>query len=53
MTGIAVAWESLFLFDLAIFTLTLHKTYRERRHNRVTTSRNDIVSLVMRDGEFY
>ncbi|PIL27660.1 hypothetical protein GSI_10812 [Ganoderma sinense ZZ0214-1] len=51
--GIAVAWESLFLFDCTIFSLTLFKTLRERRRNPVTSGRRDIVSLVMRDGALY
>ncbi|KAI1798048.1 hypothetical protein LXA43DRAFT_1106377 [Ganoderma leucocontextum] len=46
----AVAWESLFLFDCTVFSLTLFKTFRERRRNPVTSGRHDIVSLVMRDG---
>lgn len=50
LVGIAVAWESLFLFDCTIFSLTLFKTLRERRRNPVTSGRRDIVSLVMRDG---
>ncbi|TFK87514.1 hypothetical protein K466DRAFT_586327 [Polyporus arcularius HHB13444] len=49
-TGIAVSWESLFLFDLTIFSLTLFKTLQARRRNPVTIGRNDILSLVMRDG---
>ncbi|KAI0702017.1 hypothetical protein C8T65DRAFT_655718 [Cerioporus squamosus] len=55
MTAIrlAVAWESLFLFDLTIFCLTLFKTWKTRRRNPVTIARNDIISLVMRDGALY
>ncbi|KAM5533553.1 hypothetical protein V8D89_012769 [Ganoderma adspersum] len=49
----AVAWESLFLFDCTIFSLTLFKTLRERRRNPITSGRRDIVSLVMRDGALY
>lgn len=45
-----MSWESLFLFDLTIFCLTLFKTWQERRRNPITIGRNDIVSLVMRDG---
>ncbi len=45
-----MSWESLFLFDLTIFSLTLFKTLQARRRNPVTIGRNDILSLVMRDG---
>ncbi|RPD65688.1 hypothetical protein L227DRAFT_570971 [Lentinus tigrinus ALCF2SS1-6] len=50
---IAVSWESLFLFDLTIFSLTLFKTWQQRRRNPVTVGRGDILSLVMRDGALY
>ena len=46
-----MAWESLFLFDAMIFCLTLFKTYQERRRNPVNSGREDIISLLMRDGE--
>lgn len=46
-----MAWESLFIYDLMIFSLTLYKTFRERRTNPVTSGRRDIVYLLMRDGE--
>ncbi|TBU61122.1 hypothetical protein BD310DRAFT_921527 [Dichomitus squalens] len=49
----AVAWESLFLFDCTIFSLTLFKTLMERRRNPVASGKRDIVSLVMRDGTLY
>ncbi|KAI0746960.1 hypothetical protein C8Q80DRAFT_1178553 [Daedaleopsis nitida] len=50
---LAVSWEALFLFDLTIFSLTLYKTYRERRRHPVSIGKHDIVSLVMRDGALY
>ncbi|KAI9065618.1 hypothetical protein FKP32DRAFT_1567581 [Trametes sanguinea] len=52
MTAIrlAVSWESLFAFDLMIFTLTVCKTFRERYRHRITSGRHDIISLILRDG---
>lgn len=46
-TGIASAWEALFIYDTIIFSFTLFKTYKERR-NHITP---DILSLILRDGE--
>ncbi|EMD34819.1 hypothetical protein CERSUDRAFT_116996 [Gelatoporia subvermispora B] len=51
----AVAWESLFVFDLMIFFLTMYKTW----DNRVTrplvraSGKLDLLSLIFRDGAMY
>ncbi|KAL7284076.1 hypothetical protein ACG7TL_001354 [Trametes sanguinea] len=50
---LAVSWESLFAFDLMIFTLTVCKTFRERYRHRITSGRHDIISLILRDGALY
>ncbi|KAI8986735.1 hypothetical protein BD414DRAFT_529044 [Trametes punicea] len=50
---LAVSWESLFLFDLLIFTLTVCKTFKERFKHRITSGRHDIISLILRDGAMY
>ncbi|KIP09726.1 hypothetical protein PHLGIDRAFT_126033 [Phlebiopsis gigantea 11061_1 CR5-6] len=49
---IAVAWESLFLFDLMIFGLTFYKSYQER-FRFAHTGRNNLTALIMRDGAVY
>ncbi|KAG7448397.1 uncharacterized protein BT62DRAFT_1003114 [Guyanagaster necrorhizus] len=46
---IAAAWEALFIYDTILFSLTLFKTYKERR-NHITP---DILSLILRDGGIY
>ncbi|OJT02835.1 hypothetical protein TRAPUB_6691 [Trametes pubescens] len=50
MTGLAVSWEALFIFDLMVFALTLGKTLSERYRIRVTSGRHDIIALILRDG---
>lgn len=48
---IAVAWEALFIWDLLIFSLTFFKSVKNRgQYNR---GRNDLVSLILRDGALY
>ena len=44
--GLAIAWESLFAFDLLIFGLTFCKSYRERAR----FGRDGLVALIVRDG---
>ncbi|KAI0336778.1 hypothetical protein GY45DRAFT_1237531 [Cubamyces sp. BRFM 1775] len=50
--GLAVSWESLFAFDCMVFGLTVYKTFRERYRHRISSGRHDIISLILRDGEF-
>jgi len=51
---IAVAWESLLVFDSFIFILTILKTYKgRRRHHLISLRRINIVSLILRDGAVY
>lgn len=52
VTGLAAAWEALFLYDSMIFGLTLYKTWSTSREY-VTTSRSlpPLVTLIFRDGE--
>ncbi|GJE86595.1 hypothetical protein PsYK624_026750 [Phanerochaete sordida] len=48
---IAVAWEALFAWDLLIFSLTFFKSIKNRGH--YPAGRNDLVSLIIRDGAIY
>lgn len=48
-SGIAVAWESLFVFDCMIFSLTMYKTWKHRSPLR--NDRLDLVAMMSRDGE--
>ncbi|OCH93912.1 hypothetical protein OBBRIDRAFT_789775 [Obba rivulosa] len=52
---IAVAWESLFVYDLMIFFLTMYKTWKTRRNNPIVraSGRLDLLSLMFRDGAVY
>ncbi|KAF5336485.1 hypothetical protein D9611_006684 [Ephemerocybe angulata] len=47
--GLAGAWEALFLYDSILFSLTLYKTLKERKDNRITGINIDLVSLILRD----
>lgn len=49
---IAVAWESLFIYDFLIFSLTFLKTYRQRSMYS-GPGRNDLIALIVRDGAIY
>ncbi|EKM56616.1 uncharacterized protein PHACADRAFT_253825 [Phanerochaete carnosa HHB-10118-sp] len=48
---IAVAWEALFIWDLMIFSLTFFKSIQNR--GQYAGGRNDLVSLMIRDGAIY
>ncbi|KAJ3558187.1 hypothetical protein NM688_g1076 [Phlebia brevispora] len=48
---IAASWETLFVFDILVFTLTVAKTAQMRR-NQLSTKADDLVTLVFRDGKF-
>ncbi|KAH9924195.1 uncharacterized protein B0H18DRAFT_1012769 [Fomitopsis serialis] len=50
---IAVAWESLFVFDLMIFSLTMYKTWKTRLLHSSRTDKLDLLSLISRDGAMY
>ncbi|KAF6756422.1 hypothetical protein DFP72DRAFT_285596 [Ephemerocybe angulata] len=50
---LAGAWEALFLYDSILFSLTLYKTLKERKDNRITGINIDLVSLILRDGCMY
>ncbi|KZT10446.1 uncharacterized protein LAESUDRAFT_721805 [Laetiporus sulphureus 93-53] len=50
---IAVAWESLFVYDVIIFSLTLCKTWKERFLHPILIERIDILALMLRDGAMY
>ncbi|KAH9831175.1 uncharacterized protein C8Q71DRAFT_783117 [Rhodofomes roseus] len=50
---IAVAWESLFVFDCMIFSLTMWKTWKQRSLYLVPADKLDLVSLISRDGAMY
>ncbi|KII90484.1 hypothetical protein PLICRDRAFT_173888 [Plicaturopsis crispa FD-325 SS-3] len=50
----AVRWDVLFLFDLAIFALTIYKTYEiEKGDLRALSGRMPIGTLMLRDGAIY
>ncbi|KAF8890474.1 hypothetical protein BD779DRAFT_1438468, partial [Infundibulicybe gibba] len=49
---LAAAWESLFVYDLIIFVLTLAKTWRAGKHVTVRT-RLPVLALLLRDGAIY
>ncbi|KIP10272.1 hypothetical protein PHLGIDRAFT_248682 [Phlebiopsis gigantea 11061_1 CR5-6] len=46
---VAVPWESLFAYDLLIFSLTLYKALKERRG----ISRHSLLHVMFRDGSIY
>ncbi|CCM00445.1 uncharacterized protein FIBRA_02477 [Fibroporia radiculosa] len=50
---IAVAWESLFVYDVMIFSLTMYKTWKDRHLYAPLPGRNGILTLVFRDGAIY
>lgn len=52
MTGYATAWEVLFVWDLTIFALTIYKTWQERFRYISVLSGSDLLSLIVRDGEY-
>ena len=48
--GVSIPWWCMFFLDLAVFALTVTKTWRERQlHQRYDA--HDQLSLVFRDGE--
>ncbi|KIK68636.1 hypothetical protein GYMLUDRAFT_728680 [Collybiopsis luxurians FD-317 M1] len=47
---LAAVWETLFIYDSALFALTLIKTYRTRRRDAVILN---LVTLILRDGAIY
>ncbi|KAI0726586.1 hypothetical protein C8Q72DRAFT_845211 [Fomitopsis betulina] len=48
---LAVAWESLFVFDCMIFSLTMYKTWKHRQPLR--NNRLDLITMMSRDGALY
>ncbi|EPS96482.1 hypothetical protein FOMPIDRAFT_47930, partial [Fomitopsis schrenkii] len=48
LSGLAVAWESLFVFDCMIFSLTMYKTWKHRQMLR--NDRLNLVTMMSRDG---
>lgn len=50
----AIAWESLFVYDCVIFAFTIYKTSSRRRNHMnidISRTRLDLSSLMFRDGE--
>ncbi|KAJ3520567.1 hypothetical protein NMY22_g12697 [Coprinellus aureogranulatus] len=53
ISGLAGAWEALFVFDSILFAFTLYKTLRERRDHRITGININLITLILRDGCLY
>ncbi|KAF9525455.1 hypothetical protein CPB83DRAFT_870879 [Crepidotus variabilis] len=49
ITGLAGAWEALFVYDSIIFGLTLLKTYKVRRDHIITGIQIPLISMILRD----
>ncbi len=45
----AVAWEALFSFDCVIMSLTMYKSWREKKRSNVAAL-HDLVGVIVRDG---
>ena len=50
VSGVAVAWEALFVYDLLIVSLTLAKGYKDRARHPVPGG-DELMDLIVRDGE--
>ncbi|KAE9406238.1 hypothetical protein BT96DRAFT_1015011 [Gymnopus androsaceus JB14] len=47
----AAAWEALFLYDLLLFIMTLHKAYKARHELQLEGL--SLVAIILRDGSIY
>ncbi|KIK54771.1 hypothetical protein GYMLUDRAFT_48469 [Collybiopsis luxurians FD-317 M1] len=51
---VAAAWEALFLYDLILFAMTLHRAYQTRHELRIIRRlRVSLVVIILRDGSLY
>ncbi|KAJ7487963.1 hypothetical protein FB451DRAFT_1226039 [Mycena latifolia] len=49
----AVPWEAIVIYDVAIFIALLYKSVEKRKETRMLWRNNTIISLLIRDGAIY